>query len=70
MGVAEQENVMSRLAPGMTGVAGGVAVASKPHPNGAASSGGKFSVTDPNGKVHPFADQKSADAFKKLAGLT
>jgi hypothetical protein len=33
-----------------------------------APSGG-VSVTDPNGGVHTFPDQKSADAFKKAAGI-
>lgn len=36
---------------------------------GIPSSGGKFNVTDPNGKVHPFDTQEQADAFKKLAGI-
>lgn len=30
---------------------------------------GKISVTDPNGGVHTFPDQKSATAFKKAAGI-
>lgn len=37
----------------------------KPAGGGAASSGG-YSVTDGNGKVHPFATQAQADAFKAL----
>lgn len=32
-------------------------------------SGGKFSVTDPNGKIHPFDTQAQADAFKRSAGI-
>lgn len=31
--------------------------------------GGKFSVTAPDGSVHPFDTQAQADAFKKLAGI-
>lgn len=30
---------------------------------------GKFSVTDPTGKVHPFDTQAQADAFKTAAGI-
>lgn len=30
---------------------------------------GNFSVTDPNGKVHPFATKAEADRFKSLAGI-
>ena len=30
---------------------------------------GSVTVTDPNGKVHTFPDQKSADEFKKAAGI-
>jgi len=30
---------------------------------------GQFQVTDPRGKVHTFRDQKSANAFKKAAGI-
>jgi hypothetical protein len=33
------------------------------------SGGGQFSVTDPNGKVHPFKSQAEADAFKKAANI-
>lgn len=38
---------------------------------GGASDGntGKFSVTDPKGKVHPFDTQEQVDHFKKLAGI-
>lgn len=38
---------------------------------GGASDGntGKFTVTDPKGKVHPFDTQEQADHFKKLAGI-
>jgi hypothetical protein len=31
--------------------------------------GGGYTVTDPTGVVHNFPDQKSADAFKKAAGI-
>lgn len=31
--------------------------------------GGQIQVTDPNGGVHTFPDQASADKFKKLAGI-
>jgi hypothetical protein len=30
---------------------------------------GQFQVTDPRGVIHTFRDQKSADAFKKAAGI-
>jgi hypothetical protein len=33
------------------------------------NNGGQFQVTDPRGKVHTFRDQKSADAFKRAAGI-
>lgn len=37
---------------------------------GAPSAGqGQITVTDPNGGVHTFPDQASADRFKKLAGI-
>jgi hypothetical protein len=32
--------------------------------------GAKFSVTAPDGSVHPFKSQAAADRFKKLAGIT
>jgi hypothetical protein len=35
----------------------------------AASGFGGIAVTDPTGGVHTFPDQKSADAFKKAAGI-
>jgi hypothetical protein len=34
-----------------------------------AGGGGAVTVTDPNGGVHSFPDQKSADAFKQAAGI-
>jgi hypothetical protein len=34
-----------------------------------ARAGGTVQVTAPDGSVHTFPDQKSADAFKKLAGI-
>lgn len=37
--------------------------------NGNAPQAQSFSVTDPNGKVHPFDSQAQADAFKKAAGI-
>ncbi len=33
------------------------------------AGGGQIQVTDPNGGVHTFPDQASADRFKKLAGI-
>jgi hypothetical protein len=33
-------------------------------------TGAKFSVTAPDGSVHPFKTQAAADRFKKLAGMT
>lgn len=42
---------------------GGAPATSKPN-----GGGGKFSVTDPNGKVHPFNSQAEANNFKKLIG--
>jgi hypothetical protein len=33
------------------------------------AQGGGITVTAPNGKVYPFKDQASADAFKKEAGI-
>ena len=39
-----------------------------PEPTASGAGGGAFSVTDPNGDVHPFATQAEADAFKKLIG--
>lgn len=36
---------------------------------GPPASGGKFDVTDPTGKVHPFSSQVEAEKFKKLAGI-
>ena len=36
---------------------------------GAETKGTGFTVTDPNGGVHSFPDQASADAFKKAAGI-
>jgi hypothetical protein len=48
--LAEQRNVMDRLAPGMTGVAGGVQVAGKASKAG---GGGKtIRAVDPNGVLH------------------
>lgn len=38
----------------------------KPH---ASNGGGTVQVTDPRGNIHTFRDQKSADAFKKAAGI-
>jgi hypothetical protein len=35
----------------------------------APAAGGQFSVTAPDGSVHPFATQAQADTFKKLAGI-
>jgi hypothetical protein len=54
-------NVLGGYAKGLPG-------ATK-HDAGASDTTGKFSVTDPNGKVHPFDTQAQADAFKKLAGI-
>jgi hypothetical protein len=48
--VAEQKNVRDRLAPGMTGVAGGVSVSGKKKP--AAQSGGTIRAVDQNGILH------------------
>lgn len=43
-------------------------VGAKP-PAAAGASRGAFTVTDPNGKVHPFDTQAQADAFKRAAGI-
>lgn len=37
--------------------------------NSESGSAGKFTVTDPKGKVHPFDTQEQADHFKQLAGI-
>ena len=37
--------------------------------SGSGGGGGPVDVTDPNGGIHRFPDQKSADAFKKAAGI-
>lgn len=37
--------------------------------DGVTGSYGKFEVTDPNGKIHPFDTQAQADAFKTKAGI-
>lgn len=38
----------------------------KPFERGATAGGGKFTVTDPTGKVHAFETQSQADTFKRL----
>lgn len=48
--VAEQKNVRDRLAPGMTGVAGGVQVSGKKPPSG--GNGATIRAVDPNGVLH------------------
>lgn len=40
-----------------------------PQSGGAKGGVGKFTVTDPNGLVHPFETQALADEFKKRAGI-
>jgi hypothetical protein len=37
--------------------------------NQAGNTSGQIQVTDPRGKIHTFRDQKSADGFKKAAGI-
>jgi hypothetical protein len=37
--------------------------------NQASNTSAQIQVTDPRGKVHTFRDQKSADGFKKAAGI-
>lgn len=37
--------------------------------NPAGNTSGQIQVTDPRGRVHTFRDQKSADGFKKAAGI-
>jgi hypothetical protein len=42
---------------------------SVPGRNQAGNTSGQIQVTDPRGKIHTFRDQKSADGFKKAAGI-
>jgi hypothetical protein len=61
-----------RLGMGATTATGGLTVRGQQKPSGITpppSGGAKFSVTAPDGSVHPFTTQKAADRFKKLAGI-
>lgn len=64
----EAQTQLNRWAPSQNGGAA-AASAGAPQGRGAAQGTAKFTVTDPNGKVHPFGSQSEADRFKKLAGI-
>ena len=56
-----------RLGKGATVASGGLTV--RGQQKGITPPPGRFSVTAPDGSVHPFTTQAAADRFKKLAGI-
>jgi hypothetical protein len=60
----------SFMQAGSVKTTGSNAANNAPNTKGRSPNGAKFSVTAPDGSVHPFKTQAAADRFKKLAGMT
>ena len=61
---SKSDELKQQYAAGMQGKPAFVGGGTAPAP-----AAGKFSVTAPDGSVHPFATQAQANTFKKLAGI-